>query len=398
MRKAAIVAAKRTAIGNVGGWLSTVPAANMAAEVLRTILTDTGVAPKQIDEVIIGNVVGAGLGQNVARQVAVAAGVPVEVPSFTVDKVCASGLKAVTLGSLMIRAGEADIIVAGGTENMSRIPYAVPSARFGAEMGDAAMVDLLIYDGLWDIFNGYHMGMTAENIAEKYSITREEMDAYAAMTQNRAEKAIEAGKFNNEIAPIGIPNRKGKIRYFDKDEFPRSGVTAEALSVLKPAFTENGKVTSGSSSGINDGSAVLLLMSEEKAAELRLTPMGFVKSYASAGVDPAFMGYAPVPATAKALKKAGWTLRDIELAELNEAFSAQVLAVFKGFEEELGGIDRDIVNVNGGSIALGHPIGAAGARILTTLLHEMVKRDNKKGLAAICLGGGQGMSILIERP
>jgi acetyl-CoA C-acetyltransferase len=398
MRKAAIVAAKRTAIGNVGGWLSTVPAANMAAEVLRTILTDTGVAPKQIDEVIIGNVVGAGLGQNVARQVAVAAGVPVEVPSFTVDKVCASGLKAVTLGSLMIRAGEADIIVAGGTENMSRIPYAVPSARFGAEMGDAAMVDLLIHDGLWDIFNGYHMGMTAENIAEKYSITREEMDAYAAMTQNRAEKAIEAGKFNNEIAPIGIPNRKGKIRYFDKDEFPRSGVTAEALSVLKPAFTENGKVTSGSSSGINDGAAVLLLMSEEKAAELRLTPMGFVKSYASAGVDPAFMGYAPVPATAKALKKAGWTLRDIELAELNEAFSAQVLAVFKGFEEELGGIDRDIVNVNGGSIALGHPIGAAGARILTTLLHEMVKRDNKKGLAAICLGGGQGMSILIERP
>jgi acetyl-CoA C-acetyltransferase len=398
MRKAAIVAAKRTAIGNIGGWLSTVPAVKMASEVLRAILAETGVDPKQIDEVIIGNVVGAGLGQNVARQVAVGAGVPLEVPSFTVDKVCASGLKAVTIASLMVRAGEADIVVAGGTENMSRIPYAVPSARFGAEMGDTNMVDLLIHDGLWDIFNGYHMGVTAENIAEKYSISREEMDAYAALTQNRAEKAIDAGKFNDEIAPIGIPNRKGKIRYFDKDEFPRSGVTAESLSVLKPAFKEDGKVTSGSSSGINDGAAVLLLMSEEKAAELGLKPMGFVKSYASAGVDPAYMGYAPVPATAKALKKAGWTLRDIELAELNEAFSGQVLAVFKGFEEELGGIDRDIVNVNGGSIALGHPIGAAGARILTTLLHEMVKRDNKKGLAAICLGGGQGMSILIERP
>ncbi len=398
MRKAAIVAAKRTAIGNIGGWLSTVPAVKMASEVLRTILAETGVDPKQIDEVIIGNVVGAGLGQNVARQVAVGAGLPLEVPSFTVDKVCASGLKAVTIASLMIRAGEADIVVAGGTENMSRIPYSVPSARFGAEMGDTSMVDLLIHDGLWDIFNGYHMGVTAENIAEKYSISREEMDAYAALTQNRAEKAIDAGKFNDEIAPIGIPNRKGKIRYFDKDEFPRSGVTAESLSVLKPAFKEDGKVTSGSSSGINDGAAVLLLMSEEKAAELGLKPMGFVKSYASAGVDPAYMGYAPVPATAKALRKAGWSLRDIELAELNEAFSAQVLAVFKGFEKELGGIDRDIVNVNGGSIALGHPIGAAGARILTTLLHEMVKRDNKKGLAAICLGGGQGMSILIERP
>ena len=398
MRRAAIVAAKRTAIGNVGGWLSTVPAANMAAEVLRTILTETGLDPEKIDEVIIGNVVGAGLGQNIARQAAVAAGVPYEVPSFTVDKVCASGLKAVALASLMISSGEADIVVAGGTENMTRIPYSVPSARFGAEMGNAEMVDLLIHDGLWDIFNNYHMGVTAENIADRYNISREEMDAYAVRTQNRAETAIEAGKFKDEIAPIGIPNRKGKIRYFDKDEFPRSGVTAESLSVLKPAFKEDGKVTSGSSSGINDGAAVLLLMSEEKAEELGLRPMGFVKSYASAGVDPAFMGWAPVPATAKALVKAGWGLQDIELVELNEAFSAQVLAVFKGFEEELGGIDPEIVNVNGGSIALGHPIGAAGARILTTLLHEMVRRDSRKGMAAICLGGGQGMSLLIERP
>lgn len=398
MSRAAIVAAKRTAIGNIGGWLSTISAVDMAAGVLRSIIGKTGVDPKYINEVIIGNVVGAGLGQNVARQVAVGAGIPLEVPSFTVDKVCASGLKAVTLGALMIRAGEADIIVAGGTENMTQIPYAVPSARFGAEMGDTKMVDLLIHDGLWDIFNDYHMGITAENLAEKFTIGRQEMDIYSAATQNKAEQAIEAGKFEEEICPLEIPTRRGKTRTFNKDEFPRRGVTAESLASLKPSFKEDGKVTSGSSSGINDGAAVLLLMSEEKAAELGLEPMGFIKAYASAGVDPSIMGYAPVPAIGKVLRQAGWSLKDIELAELNEAFAAQVLAVFKGLENELGGIDPEIVNVNGGSIALGHPIGAAGARILTTLLHEMVKRDSHKGLAALCLGGGQGMAILIERP
>lgn len=398
MRKAVIVSAKRTAIGNFGGMFAKVSAVDLGSAVVKDILKETGVKPEQIDELIFGNVVGAGLGQNVARQVAVRSGLPVEVPSYTVNKVCGSGMKSVTLASLMVSSGEADIVVAGGTENMSQIPYAMPKARYGAKMGNAELVDLMINDGLWDIFNDYHMGITAENLAEKFNLSREELDKFAAESQNKTEKAMADGKFKDEIVPVEIPQRKGDPIIADTDEFPRKGVTAGSLAKLRPAFKKDGVVTAGSSSGINDGASALLIMSEEKAKELNLTPLAYVKSYASAGVDPSIMGYGPVPSIKKALNKANWKLSDIQLAELNEAFAAQSLAVLKGLDKELGGIDPSIVNVNGGAIALGHPIGASGARILVTLLHEMRKRNHNKGLASLCIGGGQGICILVERP
>lgn len=397
MRNVVIVSAKRTAIGSFGGMFSKLSAVNLGIETVKGIISETKLDVNDIDELIIGNVVGAGLGQNVARQISVGAGIPIEKPSYTVNKVCGSGLKTITLGALSISAGDADVIIAGGTENMSQIPYAMPSARYGAKMGNREIVDLMVHDGLWDIFNNYHMGITAENLAEKFKLTREELDRFAAESQNKTERAINENKFKDEIVPISIPQRKKDPIIADTDEFPRKGVTVESLSKLRPAFQAGGVVTAGSSSGINDGSAMVLLMSEEKAKELNLAPLAYIKAYASAGVDPSIMGYGPVPAIKKALSKTDWELQDIELAELNEAFAAQSLAVLKGLKEELGGIDPNIVNVNGGAIALGHPIGASGARILVTLLHEMVKRDNKKGLASLCIGGGQGICLLVER-
>ncbi len=397
MRRAVIVSAKRTAIGSFGGVFSKVSAVKLGIKNLEAIIKDTGINVNSIDEVIIGNVIGAGLGQNVARQIAIGSGIPQEVPSYTVNKVCGSGLKSVTLASLMVTSGEVDVVIAGGTENMSQIPYAVPTQRYGSKMGNAEMIDLIIHDGLWDIFNDYHMGVTAENLAEKWNLTREEIDKFAAESQNKTEKAMNDGKFKNEIVPIEIPQRKGDPIIVDTDEYPRKGVTAESLGKLRPAFKKDGLITAGSSSGINDGSAMILVMSEEKSKELGMKPLAYIKSYASAGVDPSIMGYGPVPAIKKALEKADWKLQDIELAELNEAFAAQSIAVLKGLEKELGGIDKSKVNVNGGAIALGHPIGASGTRILVTLLHEMIKRDNKKGLASLCIGGGQGVCLLVER-
>ncbi len=397
MKNVVIVSAKRTAIGSFGGMFSKVSAVQLGIEVVKNIISETKLKVNDIDEVIVGNVVGAGLGQNVARQIAIGSGIPVETPSYTVNKVCGSGLKTVTLGALSIAAGESDIVIAGGTENMTQIPYVLPSGRYGAKMGNAEIVDLMIKDGLWDIFNNYHMGITAENLAEKYNLKREELDKFSADSQNKTEKAMTENRFKDEIVPITIPQRKGDPIIADKDEFPRKGVTAESLSKLRPAFKKDGVVTAGSSSGINDGSAMVLLMSEEKAKELNLTPLAYIKSYASAGVDPSIMGFGPVPAIKKALSKTDWKLQDIELAELNEAFAAQSLAVLRGLKDELGGIDQSIVNVNGGAIALGHPIGASGTRILVTLLHEMIKRENKKGLASLCIGGGQSVCLLVER-
>lgn len=397
MKEVVIVSAKRTAIGNFGGAFSNVSAVQLGIEVLKSILKETKISVNNIDEVIIGNVIGASHGQNLARQIAIGSGLPSETPSYIVNKVCGSGLKSVTLATLMIKSGEADIIIAGGTENMSQIPYVLKKARFGVKMGNTELIDLMIHDGLWDIFNNYHMGITAENLAEKFNLTREELDKFAADSQNKTEKAMDGGKFKKEIVPVSIPQRKGDPIIIDTDEFPRKSVTAEGLAKLRPAFKKDGIVTAGSSSGINDGAAMVLLMSEEKAKELNLKPIAYVKSYASAGVDPSIMGYGPVPAIKKALEKANWKLQDIELAELNEAFAAQSLAVLKGLEKDLGGINQNIVNVNGGAISLGHPIGASGTRILVTLLHEMIKRDNKKGLASLCIGGGQGICLLVER-
>ncbi|MFP4375148.1 MAG: acetyl-CoA C-acetyltransferase [Spirochaetaceae bacterium] len=397
MRRVAIVSAKRTAIGTFGGMFSGVSAVELGVAALKAALRDAGVEPGRVEEVIVGNILSAGLGQNVARQIAVGAEVPVEVPSYAVNKLCGSGLKSISLGAMEIAAGHADIIAAGGTENMTRAPYAVPKARYGARMGNTEMVDLMLRDGLIDVFNDYHMGVTAENLAEQWNITREEMDAFAATSQNRTEAAVDSGRFAAEIEPIEIPQRKGEPLTADTDEHFRRGATPEALGKLKPAFKKDGSVTAGNSSGINDGAAFVVLMSEDTARELGAEPMAFISGYGSAGVDPAYMGYGPVPATRRALDRAGWTLQDVELAELNEAFAAQSLAVLKGMEQELGGIDPDIVNVNGGAIALGHPIGASGARIVTTLLHEMRRREVSRGLATLCIGGGQGMAMLVER-
>jgi len=397
MRQVIVISAKRSPIGNFGGVFKDISAVQLGVNTLQAMLKETGLKPELIDEVIIGNVCGAGLGQNVARQIAIHSGIPDTVPAYTVNKVCGSGMKAVSLAALMIGSGEADIIVAGGTENMSQIPYALKDARWGARMGNKDMVDLMIRDGLSDIFNDYHMGITAENLAEKYNINREEQDAFAAQSQNRTEEAQIAGKFKDEIVPFSIPQRKGEPIIVDKDEMPRAGVTVASIAKLRPAFKNDGTVTAANSSGINDSAAFLILMSAEKAKELGLKPMATFVNSASAGVNPSLMGYGPVPAIKKVLLKAGWNLQDIELAELNEAFAAQSLAVLKGLElEGMGKLNPEIVNVNGGAIALGHPIGASGTRIIVTLLHEMKRRETKKGLAALCIGGGMGIATLWE--
>ncbi len=398
MKQVIVISAKRSPIGNFGGVFKDISAVQLGVNTLQAMFKETDLKPELIDEVIIGNVCGAGLGQNVARQIAIHSGIPETVPAFTVNKVCGSGMKAVSLAALMIGSGEADIIVAGGTENMSQIPYALKDTRWGARMGNKEIVDLMIRDGLSDIFNDYHMGITAENLAEKYNISREEQDAFAAQSQNRTEEAQKAGKFKDEIVPFSIPQRKGEPIIVDKDEMPRAGVTVASIAKLRPAFKNDGTVTAANSSGINDSAAFLILMSAEKAKELGLKAMATFVNSASAGVNPSLMGYGPVPAIKKVLPKAGWTLQDIELAELNEAFAAQSLAVLKGLElEGIGKLNPEIVNVNGGAIALGHPIGASGTRIIVTLLHEMKRREAKKGLAALCIGGGMGIATLWER-
>ena len=398
MKQAVVVCAKRSPIGNFGGVFKDVSAVNLGVNTLKAVFAESGVKPEMVDEVILGNVCGAGLGQNVARQVAVYSGIPNTTPAYTINKVCGSGMKAVALAALMITSGEAEIVVAGGTENMSQIPYTLPDARWGARMGNKQLVDLMIRDGLSDIFNDYHMGITAENLAEKYGITREEQDAFSASSQNKTETAQKTGRFTEEIAAYTIPQKKGDPLVIDKDEMPRAGVTAESLAKLRPAFKSDGSVTAANSSGIHDCAAILLIMSADKAKELGLTPLAAFVQSASAGVDPSIMGYGPVPAIKKVLEKSGWQLGEIELAELNEAFAAQSLAVMKGLElDGLGKLNPDIVNVNGGAIALGHPIGASGARIIVSLLHEMKRRNLKKGLASLCIGGGMGIASLWQR-
>lgn len=398
MRKAVVVSAKRSAIGNFGGVFKDISAVELGVHTLKAILAETGIKPEIIDEVIVGNVCGAGLGQNVARQISIHSGIPEHVPAYTVNKVCGSGMKAISLAAMMIITGEAEAIIAGGSENMSQIPYILKDARWGARMGDKNMVDLMIRDGLSDIFNDYHMGVTAENLAEKFGITREEQDLFSTISQNKTEAAMNSGKFKDEIVPVAIPQRKGDPIVIDKDEMPRPGVTVESLGKLRPAFKKDGTVTAASSSGINDGAALLLIMSEAKAQELNLRPLAYFVDSASAGVDPSIMGYGPVPAIKKVLEKSGWSLGEIELAELNEAFASQSLSVLKGLEQEgVGKLNPEIVNVNGGAIALGHPIGCSGARIIVTLIHEMKRRNTKKGLASLCIGGGMGIASLWER-
>ncbi|VVQ35635.1 Acetyl-CoA acetyltransferase [Pseudomonas fluorescens] len=392
MNEVVIVAATRTAIGSFQGALSAIPATELGAAVIRRLLEETGLDGSQIDEVILGQVLTAGSGQNPARQTAIKAGLPHTTPALTLNKVCGSGLKAVQLAVQAIRCGDAELVIAGGQENMSLAPYVLPKARTGLRLGHAQLQDSVIQDGLWDAFNDYHMGITAENLAEKYNLSREDQDAFAAASQQKAAAAIEAGYFKREITPILIPQRKGEPLVFDTDEQPRPDSTLQALGNLKPAFQKNGSVTAGNSSTLNDGAAVLLLASAAKALALGLPVLARIKAYASAGVDPSIMGIGPVPATRLALTKAGWSLDDLDLIEANEAFAAQSLAVGK----ELGW-DTSKVNVNGGAIALGHPIGASGARILVSLLHELIRRDGKKGLATLCIGGGQGVSLVIER-
>ncbi|MDU2663469.1 acetyl-CoA C-acetyltransferase [Clostridium perfringens] len=392
MREVVIASAVRTALGSFGGSLKDVPAVDLGALVIKEALNKAGVKPECVDEVLMGNVIQAGLGQNPARQAAVKAGLPVEIPSMTINKVCGSGLRCVALAAQMIKAGDADVIVAGGMENMSQGPYVLRTARFGQRMGDGKMVDAMVNDALTDAFNGYHMGITAENIAEQWGLTREMQDEFAANSQMKAEAAIKAGKFKDEIVPVVIPQRKGDPIVFDTDEFPRFGTTAEKLAKLRPAFKKDGTVTAGNASGINDGAAALVVMSAEKAKELGVTPICKIVSYGSKGLDPSIMGYGPFYATKKALEGTGLTVADIDLIEANEAFAAQSLAVAKDLE-----FDMSKVNVNGGAIALGHPVGASGARILVTLLHEMMKRDAKRGLATLCIGGGMGTALIVER-
>ncbi len=392
MRDVVIVSAVRTAIGSFGGTLKNTPAKTLGAVSIKAALERAGVAGDQVDEVIMGCVLQGGLGQNVARQMMIEAGLPIEVPAMTINKVCGSGLRAVELAAQIIKAGDADIIVAGGAENMSMAGFVDNKSRWGARMGNYPLVDMMVNDGLTDAFSGVHMGITAENICEQWGLTREELDAFAANSQQKAEVAVKSGRFKEEIVPIEIPQRKGDPIVFDTDEFPKFGTTAEGLVKLKPAFKKDGMVTAANASGINDSGAAVVVMSKEKAEELGIKPLATIKAYASAGVDPQIMGYGPVPATRKALEKAGWNLEDLDLIEANEAFAAQSLAVGKDL-----GFNTDILNVNGGAIALGHPIGASGCRILVTLLHEMEKRDAKKGLATLCIGGGQGTALVVER-
>lgn len=392
MQEVVIVAATRTAIGSFQGALANVSAVDLGAAVIRQLLAQTGLNPAEVDEVIMGQVLTAGAGQNPARQASIKAGLPVAVPAMTLNKVCGSGLKALHLGAQAIRCGDADVIIAGGQENMSLANYVMPGARTGLRMGHAQIVDTMISDGLWDAFNDYHMGITAENLVEKYDISREQQDAFAAASQQKAVAAIEGGRFVDEITPILIPQRKGDPLSFATDEQPRAGTTAESLAKLKPAFKKDGSVTAGNASSLNDGAAAVILMSAEKAKALGLPVLAKIAAYANAGVDPAIMGIGPVSATRRCLDKAGWSIDQLELIEANEAFAAQSLAVAKDLEWDL-----NKVNVNGGAIALGHPIGASGCRVLVTLLHEMIKRDAKKGLATLCIGGGQGVALAIER-
>ncbi len=391
MEEVVIVAAGRTAVGKFAGTLAKIPAADLGAHVIRNLIAQSAIDPALIGEVIMGQVLTAGVGQNPARQALIKAGVPDMVPAFTVGKVCGSGLKATHLGAQAIKCGDADIIIAGGQENMSASPHVLNNSRDGFRMGDAKLTDTMIVDGLWDVYNQYHMGITAENVAKKYSISRAEQDEFALASQAKAEAAQKAGKFKDEIIPLEIPSKKGAI-VFDTDEYPKHGSTLESLSSLRPAFSKDGTVTAGNASGINDGAAAVIMMSASKAKALGLTPLARVKAYASAGLDPSIMGMGPVSATRLCLKKAGWSHQDVDLMEINEAFAAQAIAVNKEMEW-----DTSKINVNGGAIAIGHPIGASGARILVTLLHEMVRRDAKRGLASLCIGGGMGVALAVER-
>ena len=392
MKEVVIVGAARTPIGSFGGSLKNIPTRQLGAIAIKGAIERAGIKPEQVDEVIMGAVLQGGLGQNVARQMTLDAGLPIEVPAMTINKVCGSGLRAVELAAQIIKAGDADIVVAGGAENMSATAYAMPAARWGARMFNAQMVDMMVNDGLWDAFNNYHMGITAENVAEQWGITREELDEFSVISQNRAEEAIKAGKFKDEIVPVEIPQRKGDPIIFDTDEFPKFGTTMEKVAKLKGAFKKDGIVTAANASGINDAGAAVVVMSKEKADELGLKPLCTIKSYASAGVDPSIMGVGPIPASKKALDKAGLKIEDIDLVEANEAFAAQSLAVRKDL-----GLDPEKTNVNGGAIAIGHPIGASGCRILITLIYEMMKRDSKYGLATLCIGGGMGTAVIVER-
>ena len=392
MREVVIVSAVRTAIGSFGGSLKDVPSSELGAIVIKEAVNRAGIKPELVEEVVMGNVIQAAQGQNVARQAAVKAGLPVEVPAMTINKVCGSGLRCVALAAQMIKAGDCDVVVAGGMENMSAAPYAVPGARWGQRMGDGKIVDTMIKDALWDAFNNYHMGVTAENIAKEWGLTREMQDEFSLNSQLKAEKAIKEGRFVDEIVPVIIPQRKGEPKVSAQDEFPRFGSTIEKMAKLKPAFIKDGTVTAANASGINDGAAAFVVMSAQKAAQLGLKPMAKILSYGSKGLDPSIMGYGPFHATKKALEGAGLTVEDMDLIEANEAFAAQSLAVAKDLN-----FDMNKVNVNGGAIALGHPVGASGARILVTLLHEMQKRDAKKGLATLCIGGGMGTALVVER-
>jgi acetyl-CoA C-acetyltransferase len=391
MNEVVITTAARTAVGKFGGSIAKISASDLGAHVIKALLTRSGVQPQQISEVIMGQVLTAGVGQNPARQALIRAGLPDGVPGMTVGKVCGSGLKATHLAAQAIKCGDADIIIAGGQENMSAAPHVLQGSRDGFRMGDAKLIDSMIADGLWDVFNNYHMGATAENVAKKYEISRREQDEFAAASQQKAEAAQKAGRFKAEIAPFEIVTRKATT-VFDSDEFIRAGTTAAALGELKPAFSKDGTVTAGNASGINDGAAAVMMMSARKAEELGLKPLAWVRAYSSAGVDPKIMGMGPVPAAQLCLRKAGWTHQDLDLMEINEAFAAQAI----GVNREMGW-DTSKINVNGGAIAIGHPIGASGCRILVTLLHEMIRRDAKKGLASLCIGGGMGVALAIER-
>ena len=394
MREVVIVSAVRTPIGSYGGTLKDVPAVDLGALVIKEAVNRAGIKPELVEEVVMGNVIQAGLGQNVARQAAVKSGLPQEVPAMTINKVCGSGLRCVALAAQMIKAGDVDVVVAGGMENMSRAPYVLNNNRWGQRMGNGTVVDAMINDALWDAFNNYHMGVTAENIAKQWNITREDQDEFSVASQQKAEKAIKEGRIKDEIVPVIVPQRKGEPKVFDTDEFPRFGTTLEKLAKLKPSFLkENGTVTAGNASGINDGAAAFVVMSAEKAAELGIKPLAKILSYGSKGLDPAIMGYGPFHATKKALENANLKVEDLDLIEANEAFAAQSIAVARDLK-----FDMSKVNVNGGAIALGHPVGASGARILVTLLYEMEKRDAKKGLATLCIGGGMGTALVVERP
>jgi len=391
MEDVVIVAAGRTAIGKFGGTLAKIPATELGAQVIKHLVAKTGIDPAAISEVIMGQVLTAGAGQNPARQAVIKAGLPDSVPASTLNVVCGSGLRATHLAAQAIQCGDAEIVIAGGQENMSASPHVLNGSRDGFRMGDAKLTDTMIVDGLWDVYNQYHMGVTAENVARKYEISRAEQDEFALASQNKAEAAMKAGKFKDEIIPIEIPSKKGPT-IFDTDEYPKHGATLEGLASLRPAFNKEGSVTAGNASGLNDGAAAVIMMSASKAQQLGLTPIARIKAYSLAGLDPTIMGMGPVPAARMCLEKAGWTHEDVDLMEINEAFAAQAVAVNKQM-----GWDTSKINVNGGAIALGHPIGASGARVLVTLLHEMVRRDAKKGLASLCIGGGMGVALAVER-